>query len=108
MQAGPVLLPDVRPALELQIARLQSSNFQSLYRAIVKQMLLDDLIDVLAIDIAVPDPFRIDHHYRALIAAIQASSAVDANLSGPIFFQRFDALFGVRLNIGRAALGATG
>lgn len=70
VQADPVPLPDVRPALGLQIARLQSSNFQSLYRAIVKQMLLDDLIDVLAIDIAIPDSLRIDHHYRALIAAI--------------------------------------
>ena len=45
-------------------------------------MLLNDLIDVLTVDIAVPNALGIDHADRPLVAAIQAAGLVDAHPAG--------------------------
>src|SRR4051812_43308844 len=44
-------------------------------------MLGDDFVDVFLVDIGIPGLARIHDEYRAFIAAVEASGAVDANLA---------------------------
>lgn len=60
-----------------------------------EQVLIDDFIDILLINIAVPDRFRIHDHDRPLLAAIQTAGLVDANFAGAGHAERLDALLAV-------------
>src|SRR5689334_14751623 len=69
-------------------------------------MAVDDLVDVAAIDVGVPDRFGIDDQHRSFLAAIEAARLVDAHLAGTGETQRLDALLGVLLHLERAGVGA--
>src|SRR5512142_20637 len=43
------------------------------------EVLLDDLVEISLVDVGVPDRLRIDHHYRPLVAAAEATGRVDAD-----------------------------
>src|SRR5688500_178873 len=66
-------------------------------------MLVDELVDVLAVHVGVPDRVGVDHHDRALLAAVEASRLVDAHLAGPGELQALDAILGVVAHFLRAA-----
>src|SRR5688572_1279841 len=66
-------------------------------------MLVDDLVDVLAIHVGIPDRIGVDHHDRALLAAVEASRLIDAHLAGPGELQALDAVLGVVAHLLRAA-----
>ncbi len=53
----------------------------ALDHAAVLEVLLDDLVDVGAIDVGVPDRVRIDHDAGAFLATVQAAGLVDADLA---------------------------
>lgn len=68
-------------------------------------MFLDDFLDIGLIDIAIPDPFGIDHHDWALGAPVQTARAVNSDLSFAVFLQCLDAFLGVGLDFSRATAG---
>jgi hypothetical protein len=78
------------------------SDFQSLDHTAVDQMLLHNLIHVFLIDVGVPDFFGVDHHYRAFVAAVEATGHVDAHFALAGEFQRFDFILGVIAYLARA------
>ena len=55
----------------------------------------NNFIDIVGIDIGVPNIVRVDHHHRAFIAAIQAARRIHAHLARPVQLQRFDPIFRV-------------
>src|SRR5437762_7364572 len=59
------------------------SHAQALDDAAVLQVFLDDLVDVSAVDIRVPDRVRINDDARTLLAAVEAAGLVDAELARP-------------------------
>jgi len=61
----------------------------------MQNMLVDDLVDVFAVHIGVPDRIRIHHQHRPLFTTIQTAGLVDAHLAGPGQVQLLDALLGV-------------
>lgn len=62
-------------------------------------MAFDNFVDVMRINVAVPDAFWVDHRNRAARAAVQATRFVDANfaLAGQPCF--FNGLFAMREGI---------
>ncbi len=71
-------------------------------------MAVDDFIDIVLIDVAVPHGLRVYDHDGPLIAAIEAAGAIDADFSWAIFLQALDFFFRVGLQLGSATLGAAG
>lgn len=61
----------------------------------MNKVLLDDLVNVLNIDIAVPSPFRINHHHWTFGATIQATGAVNTDFSRAGETQILRALLGI-------------
>jgi len=47
------------------------------YSFAMHQMLLDDLVDICAIAVGIPDRFRVDHAHRPLGTSVQATGTVD-------------------------------
>ena len=47
------------------------------------QVRVDDLVDVVLVDVGVPDRFGVDHGHRAAGAAVQAAGLVDAHAARP-------------------------
>src|SRR5690606_5442024 len=45
------------------------------------EMLLQNLVEILGRAIGVPNAFRIDHHGRAQLAAVEAARGIDANIT---------------------------
>ena len=72
------------------------------------KMLFDNFIDVVLIDIGVPDPFRVDHQHRTEFAAIEATGLIDAGLTRAIEVKFPNALFGIFLNGTSTAITAAG
>src|SRR5260221_7634348 len=100
----------IRPAgpstnLRSVLARIAcaASHPQAFDDAPVFQVLLDDLVDVGAVHVGVPDGVRIDHHARALLAAVEAAGLVDAHLPLPREAELLHALLGVVAHL-RSAL----
>src|SRR5205823_5524030 len=81
---------------------------QALDDAAVPQVLLDDLVDVRAVDVGVPDRVRVDHHAGAFFAAIQAPGLVDAHFPGAGKPQLLDPLLGVIAHRGGPLVVAAG
>jgi hypothetical protein len=54
-------------------------------------MAVDDLVDVVLIDIGVPDAFGIDDDARTFLASIKTSRLVDSNLAFAVQIERFNA-----------------
>src|SRR5262245_31572342 len=71
-------------------------------------MLLDDLVDVGAVDVGVPDRLRVDHDAGSFLAPVQATRLVDAHLAGTGEAQLLHALLGVVAHVLRALVGAAG
>jgi len=61
----------------------------------VYQVLLDDFIDILAVDIAVPGGFGVNHQHRAQGAAIETTGGIDAHATFPGQATRLDLRLGV-------------
>ena len=61
-------------------------------------MRVDDLVDVVEVDVGVPDRFRINDDAPALVAAIQAAGLVDAHFAGAAQAERLDAFLRVLLH----------
>src|SRR6185503_20873409 len=58
-----------------------ASDSKSFDDAAVQEVLLDDFVDVGAVDVGIPDRLRIDHDAGPLLAAIEAARLVDAHLA---------------------------
>ena len=71
-------------------------------------MLINDLVDIFLVNIGIPGALRINHHDRALFAAVQASGFVDSYLALAVQVELFQALLRVFLRFFCAAIGATG
>src|ERR1035437_9528500 len=56
---------------------------------------LDDLVDVMLVDIGVPDFFRVHHDAGAFLAAVEATRLVDARVAFPGEPEFLHALLGV-------------
>src|SRR5688572_24761696 len=82
------------------------SKAQPFDHAAVLQVLLDDLVDVRAVDVRVPDRVRVDHHARTFLAAVEATRLVDPDLALPGEPELLDALLGVIAQLRRALGGA--
>ena len=67
----------VRASLCVQAGVVQA---QALNRAAVDEMFLDDLVDVLQLNEAVPDRFRIDNNGGAVLALVQTPGLIGTNL----------------------------
>src|SRR3989449_7415317 len=87
--------PSRRPRDEYAAGGGTHLHAQALDDAAVPQVLLDDLVDVGAVDIGVPDRVRVDHHAGAFLAAIEAPGLVDAHFPGAGKAEFLDALLGV-------------
>lgn len=57
----------------------QPSYPQPFYDTPMDEVLINQLIDILAVDPGIPNPLGIHHHARTLAAAVQAPSAIDAH-----------------------------
>src|SRR5262245_52210422 len=79
---------------------------QTLDDASVLQMLGDDLVNVLLVDVGVPDGVGIDDHHRPLLAAVETSRLVDAHLARAGKLEALHAVLGVVAHLLRAAVGA--
>jgi hypothetical protein len=58
---------------------LQVLDPQALHDAAIDEMLFDNLLDVVAVLIRVPDRVRIHDHNRAFTATIQAAGRIDSH-----------------------------
>lgn len=94
---------------------LPGINHQSFYRLIVHQMGLDNLIDIIPVNIGIPDALRIDDHHRATQTAPQAAGLTNTYLTFAIQIALFDFLLHIiahRLRVeiiaGRVFLPAVG
>lgn len=65
--------------------------------AIMKEVAIDNFINILLIDVAIPDALGIDHHHRPFVTSIETASPIDTDFSGTIFFQILYFLFCVGL-----------
>jgi hypothetical protein len=54
---------------------------QTLDRAAMKQMFVDDLLNILCVNKTVPDGIRIDHNDRSMLTLVKAAEFVGTNLS---------------------------
>ncbi len=70
-------------------------------------MLLQDLIDVLAVDVGVPYAFRVDDKDRSFLAAVHAPGRIDAHAALAGKPQCLDPLFGIIPQGARILLLAT-
>lgn len=76
---------------------MPSSNFEPLNVAIMEEVAIDNFIDILLIDVAIPDALWIDHHHRSFVTSIETASPIDADFPRAIFFQVLYFLFCVGL-----------
>jgi hypothetical protein len=82
---------------------------QALNHPPVDQVLIDDFVNILLIDIAVPDVVGIDHYDRTFTAAIQTPGSIDTDFAGTGDTQFLAALFRVIAHcLGIEALTAGG
>lgn len=80
---------------------------QALDGSSTHDVLLQDLVDVLAVDVGVPYAFRVDDQDRSLLAAIHAPGRIDAHPAWAGKSQCLDPLFGIIPQGARILLLAT-
>ncbi len=81
-------------------------DFQTLDHLTRNDMRIDDLVDIMFVDIGVPDRFGVDHHHRTFLTAIQATGLVYAHFALAVHIERLDATLGVFLSALGAAFSA--
>jgi hypothetical protein len=74
---------------------------QSRYDTPTDEVLFNDLVDVLFINIGIPDVVRINDQNRSVVAAVQAARLVDADLALALEAKLADALLGISLDFSR-------
>src|SRR5439155_2460416 len=84
----------------------RASNLQPFDDPTVHDVRVDDFVDVVAVDVGVPDLFRIDDDDGPLLTTIEAARLVDAHHPLAVEAELLDPLLGIRLHFGRAARGA--
>src|SRR4029079_3368469 len=67
------------PASSLPSSAQVRRRQQALHHLAVLHVLLDDLVDVVLVDVRVPDAFRVHHGNRAALAAVHATGLVHAH-----------------------------
>src|ERR1043165_1598469 len=75
---------------------------QALDHAAVLDVLLDDLVDVGAVDVRVPDAFRVHHDAGTFLATVEAARLVDAHLAFARQAELLDARLGIVADLRRA------
>ena len=70
-------------------------------------MTVDDFVDVVRIDIRVPDAIGVDDDAWSLLTAVEAAGFVDANFSLAVQVELLDARFGVFLHFRSVMVRAT-
>ena len=83
-----------------------TSNLQALDNLAANQMRVDDFIDILGIDVGVPDTLGVDHQHGAFFAAVETTGLVDANLALAVQIELLEAFFGMLLRYFSAAIMA--
>src|SRR5687768_12764375 len=71
------------------------------------KMAVDDLVNVVCIDVRVPNAFGINDNTRTFLAPIKAPGLVDSDLSGALQIERLNARFCVLLHLLCIMVGAT-
>jgi hypothetical protein len=72
----------------------------------MKNVRIDDLVDVVPVDIRIPNVIGIDDDDRAFVATIQATCFVDPDLALAVEIEFLDALLRVRLHFARTLVVA--
>ena len=90
-----------------QAGRARESNPQSFDYSTLEEMLLDDLVDVFAVDVAIPNRFRIHHHDGAFFATVKAAALIDPHHAAAVATSRFHAPFCIIPAAGGIVVGAT-
>jgi hypothetical protein len=80
------------------------SNLQAIYDAPLLQMFRNDLIEVLLVQVGVPNTFRIDHDHRPLATPVQATGAIDTHPALARQAQGLDPIFDIGAQLRGAAL----
>jgi hypothetical protein len=80
------------------------SNLQAIYDAPLLQMFRNDLIEVLLVQVGVPNTFRIDHDHRSLATPVQATGAIDTHPALARQAQGLDPIFDIGAQLRGAAL----
>ena len=81
---------------------------QALDDLAILQVRLHDFINVVVIDIAVPDRIGIHHTHGACSAAVETARLIDPYLADSAQPRRLDGLFAVRCPISAIVIGAAG
>ena len=72
------------------------------------QVAVDDLVDVVHIDIRVPDTVGVDDDAGTFLAAVQAARLIDSNFSFAVQIEFFYARFGMLLHFSSVMVRTTG
>jgi hypothetical protein len=80
------------PGVAEPLAQLELEPFHD---ASMPQMFFDDLVYIGFIHVGVPDTLGIDYETRALVASVQATRLIDADLAGAGHGKFGDTLLGV-------------
>jgi hypothetical protein len=67
----------------------------------MKNVRIDDLVDIVPIDIRVPDVVGVDDDDRAFVTTIQAAGLVDPDLALAVEIEFLDPPLGVSLHFAR-------
>jgi hypothetical protein len=78
------------------------SDPEAVDRASEDEMFLDDFLDVVVVDVGVPDSFGVHDENRSFITAVHAASLIDAHFPFALEFERGYAILGVGLCSGGA------
>lgn len=79
----------------------EMSDLEAFDHSAVDQVLVDNLVDILSVDVAVPHPLRVDHQHRPLRTAVKTTRGIDSNLPLAREPTRLDLLFCVIADLGR-------
>src|SRR6056297_387931 len=95
-----------RPRMGMRLADGFVGQHQALDRLAADDVALDDFLEVVFVDVGVPDSIRIDDQHRPQFATVQAAGGVGARAAGAGQPQFLEAFLGPVAQLGRAALGA--
>jgi hypothetical protein len=80
------------------------SYLQAFHNATVLQVFADDFVDIGFIDVGVPDAVGVHHEHRAIIATVEATCLVDADIAFALETERRNAALGIGLHSSCAAV----
>jgi hypothetical protein len=69
------------------------SNAQALYDVTIDEVLVNDFVNIVLIDIGIPNAFRVYDEGRSFIAAIETAGLIDPDASLPGNLELLDARF---------------